>query len=1181
MRLKSLDVVGFKSFLKPTVITFSPGLTAVVGPNGCGKSNVVDAIRWVLGEQAPTRLRGKSIEDLIFAGNDSNPAAGMAEVTLTLEAEDQKPLPEPYAELSEVAVARRVYRSGESEYLINRIPCRLKDIAEFFMAAQIHSRGYAIVEQGRIDEIIQAKPAELRTMVEEAAGLALFKGRREISERKLERTRENLARVADVQNEIERQLNYARRQAKQAAAYKLARAELDDLERLVAARRLLQQEAELTAHSARVAELSGRVEAQRTAIAAAQEAADRAGQELGAARAELATLAAELTNLKAATEERARTRTFLERRVADLGRLTPALEQSVAQLRHQLTMARAARAFAGARLAREKNQAQAATEEHLADLRGRHRAAEAAVRAAELAVEESKDDLAETLREVAVVRGRLGDLSGQRAEAQTRLGELAVEAPRLDELLEGRRAALAAAEAQCVVAADELARSEAVQRDSEARMLDLRAQLGQSALQLAACRQARDEAASRSRPLQPGSAADRLHRVLESLNGDGPSARPPMLLEVIKAPPALEPALRAVLGDQLDAVVTDSFTFALRAIDILKEKQGGRLSFISSVLGTTELHDQIEAPGIAGRLLDMVEVEPSFQGLAQALLGHVMLARDLSSASAAASRNGTGTVFVTPEGDLLAPARAVSGGSGGRSADAEALGMRERAAALDAATLVSATAEQAHEMLLRTEEWARLAAIDEIAALREARARLSTAERSRAEARAALGAIEQRAATVATDLGAARRRTEELSRQLEQANHRLEELAHAEQAKRARLAEQAAALADRRAEFGKLAQNVQEVAALIEARKAALAALEQELRHQRALVENLEAQIARAGEERDRALNERVEFERELAALHAQDRAAEHQGAELEAARERIATDLQKYQLEADRAGQKLKAETTELRALEAEFTDCRLQGERARTLAEELRRAFDETFRVNFDEVRADLEARLADRDADADTARLGELRAKVERIGQVNLAAEAEVAELEQRAAELSRERNDLQSAADDLAQTIQKLNREARRRFAETFEGAARNFAELFPKLMRGGKARLELSDAGDVLEAGVNIFVQPAGKKVKELALLSGGEKALSAMALIFSLFLLNPSPFCVMDEVDAPLDEFSLAAFTGLLRELKTASQFIVITHNQRTMQAADQIHGVTMERPGISRVISMAIPRAA
>src|SRR6266851_4313011 len=263
MRLKSLDLVGFKSFFEPTAIGFSPGITAVVGPNGCGKSNVVDAIRWVLGEQAPTRLRGKATEDLIYAGNESNPPAGMAEVTLLLEAEESSNLPEPYTALSEVAVTRRVYRSGDSEYLINRIPCRLKDITEFFMAAQIHSRGYSLIEQGRIEEIIQAKPHELRTLVEEAAGLSLFKGRREMSERKLERVKENLARVDDVLSEIERQLNFARRQAKKAETYKIIKVELSELERFAAARRLIDQREELAMQTARDADLRSALDESR------------------------------------------------------------------------------------------------------------------------------------------------------------------------------------------------------------------------------------------------------------------------------------------------------------------------------------------------------------------------------------------------------------------------------------------------------------------------------------------------------------------------------------------------------------------------------------------------------------------------------------------------------------------------------------------------------------------------------------------------------------------------------------------------------------------------------------------------------------------------------------------------------------------------------------------------------
>jgi chromosome segregation protein len=269
------------------------------------------------------------------------------------------------------------------------------------------------------------------------------------------------------------------------------------------------------------------------------------------------------------------------------------------------------------------------------------------------------------------------------------------------------------------------------------------------------------------------------------------------------------------------------------------------------------------------------------------------------------------------------------------------------------------------------------------------------------------------------------------------------------------------------------------------------------------------------------------------------------------------------------------------LTRIENEAVECGLHKERASALGEELERSFAEKFLAPFATLVGDLEPALASRDAGEDERRTADLRARAERIGEVNLAAEGEVRELEERATTLGAEKADLEAAVEDLTQTIARLNREARRRFAETFEGAARNFSELFPKLMRGGQGHLELDGSGDLLEAGVNILIQPPGKKVRELALLSGGEKALSAMALMFSLFLLNPSPFCVMDEVDAPLDEFSVAAFATIVEEFKERSQFIVITHNQRTMQRADQVHGVTMDRPGISKVISMRIPRAA
>jgi chromosome segregation protein len=1184
MRLKSLELVGFKSFFDPTLIGFSPGITAVVGPNGCGKSNVMDAIRWVLGEQAPTRLRGKSIEDLIYAGNEHNPAAGMAEVSLTLEAEENAVLPEPYDKLSEICVTRRAYRSGDSEYLINKIPCRLKDITEFFMAAGIHSRGYALVEQGRVEEIIQAKPAEIRGLIEEAAGLGLFKGRREMSERKLERVRENLSRVSDVLAEIERQLNYSRRQAKKAETYRVIRGELNELERLAAARRLLHERAELTRFAGRESELRGEAQTVRLEVDNFDSETRAATEALAAERERLNTAVREFDNLRASDADRARAREFLTRRLAAVNEEEPLLRGRLGELAAKAIASRASRADYGARLARELR-VDDGSEAALDELKHRHERSRAELRSVERRGEELKDDLSELVREAAVIRGRLADLSGERAELDERLNNRptddgAIAAPAPVDFAAAMSAAqqdLRVAESAVETARARLAEIERMRAEAADREIESRSAMERAAARLTAAREALAAAERREARRAQGPVATRLRNVLESLNGDRPAIDPPALLEVLKVPAALEPALRAVMGEQLEAVVVDSPHFAVKAIDILKEQQGGRLSFVPEVTLAAPA-ERIEAPGIAGRLVEMLEVEPRFAATAEALLGHVMVADNVAAALAAANLNGHGTVFVTRDGDLVNPGRVISGGSADCSpsaAEPEAvLSIDEARSALEQAAQAHSAAEQ--ELAQRRAERARLES-----ELGEARRAGAGYERNFDAARQALARIENQAALAEARRADAVRRLDEINQTVAASNLRLEELAIAEQKSRAELASMREELAAAKAAAEEVEQALAATAARVEARRATLKALEQELRHLRQLSAELEAQTATDDASLARLAIEKIEFEGELEKLAVQDAQNRQREVELgsEIARRRETVDDCEALVGQWRA--RLEEARERLARLEQEAVECSLHKERASALSEELERSFAEKFLAPFAAVADEMAAALAGRDADQDEQRIGELRARAERIGEVNLAAESEVRELEERATTLNTEKADLEAAVEDLSQTIARLNREARRRFAETFEGAARNFSELFPKLMRGGQGHLELDGSGDLLEAGVNILIQPPGKKVRELALLSGGEKALSAMALMFSLFLLNPSPFCVMDEVDAPLDEFSIATFATIVEEFKARSQFIVITHNQRTMQRADQVHGVTMERPGISKVISMRIARAA
>jgi chromosome segregation protein len=1177
MRLKSLELIGFKSFFEPTTIGFASGITAVVGPNGCGKSNVVDAIRWILGEQAPTRLRGKTTEDLVYAGNDQNPAAGMAEVSLILDAEDGGLLPEPYAALSEVAVTRRVYRSGDSEYLINKLPCRLKDITEFFMAAQIHSRGYSLIEQGKIEEIIQAKPHELRSMIEEAAGLSLFKGRREISERKLERVKENLARVNDVLSEIERQLSYARRQAKKAEQYKIIRAELSELEKLTAARRLLAERDTLGTETARAEQLAASIENSRQRASDAQKLVDSASADAQSLRGELAAAERELENLLAGGAQRERTRVFLTRKLRDLSESEPAIIARLEELESRATRARATRAEAGALHARATAAEASSHEAALADLTAQLRVAEKDLKDADTKAENLKDDLADIVREAAVVRGRLGDLAGERAELEEKLAAFNTGnagALKLHVVTSNAHALLSAAEQRLERCHGEFSALEANERAATESEIEARATLDHLTQRVASLR---SMVAGRNQALSTSEKSQRLTAVLESMNGERPVTPPAWLHEVLNAPAELAPALHAVLGGELESVVVDSPAFALRAIEILKRDQGGRLSFVQEPDVAVTTHCAIEAPGVSGRLLDMISVEPRFRAVAEAMLGHVLVADDLSSAMAASNLNGRGTLFVTRDGDLLNPGRIIAGGSLTQNAAAHGADATARETASRELVLAEDEHRAAAERLANCQSGREAAAN----ALATARARVNECEREVVERRVAVAHADQESALAEAESANARRRLAEIIEGVTGANARLSELATTEQDARARLAVMRDELAACRARAEQLMTAVAEAAARVDARKSELAALERDLLHAVETAKQIDVQIEEHGESLERSRTERADFERELNTLGAQHEAARIRETELTASVERLRVECSECQSNLETRREQLKTEREELQKLEGEARGCDLARERARTLSEELARNFREKFEADFDSVAAEVIPGLDGRDPAQDDAHLLELRTKAERIGEVNLAADSEVKELEERAAMLGKERADLDAAVQDLTKTITHLNREARKRFAETFEGAAKNFEELFPKLMRGGKGRLELSEATDVLEAGVNIMVQPAGKKVKEIGLLSGGEKALSAMALVFSLFLLNPSPFCVMDEVDAPLDEFSLARFTDLLSELKDRSQFIVITHNQRTMQRADQIHGVTMDRPGISKVISLRIPEAA
>jgi chromosome segregation protein len=1176
MRLKSLELVGFKSFFDATKVSFAPGITAIVGPNGCGKSNLVDAIRWVLGEQAPGRLRARAAEDLVFTGSDSRAQAGMAQVSMVLEADEGALFPEPFSKHSEVSVTRRIYRSGDTECLLNKMPCRLKDIGEFFMAAGIHSRGYAIIPQGKVEEVIQAKPLDLKALVEEAAGLALYKERRELSERKLERVKENLARVDQVLAEIERQLAFARRQAKKAETYRALKTELGVLEKLCAARRIVNTRLDLERAAAEKERLKGEVEQARESRAQTGALVERVEKELNQLDQQLVANTKEGETLSAAAAERERARQFLARRRAEIDERIPQITARLGELAEKGAAARQTcseleRELACAPLPDDQG------ESALSAAQAEFASARAELERHEAQTEQLRDELAEALREVTAARAQIAQMERER-------GELLQRAAQADRVLSAACAALQKAQSELSAVTTEIERLQEQAAQSEAdfaaateRELAARDTVERQETALAGAREAVDAALRRARRLELDAAEERLRVVLDSMDGERPASTPRFLADVIRAPLELEGALSAVLGELLGAVIVESPSFALKAVEVLREKQSGRLSFVPQDLNGVQNGAGYRLNG-ARRLVEMLAIDENYAGLAEALLGHVEVVDDVASALEAASNGHYGRIFVTRYGDVVRPGGIVSGGH--RMASEQVVETEQ-----------TLPVSQAQELLARAEEERELlrqALVSAREMCRQAEARLGAAREASAKARMAADAARsaceraRREQELAADYrNKTLHRLSEIDTALPEAKAHVEEIEAAQQVQRDQLAQLRQLVAEKRTLADEAGVKLRTLDAELKARKERRESLVRQLHQARLLADQIAAQLTDEERALERTRAEREELAREAEKIGANDEAARESTLTLAAEALRLRRAREELASELEEACSALKRAESELSRLETENVECGLKQERLSALFDELTRSFLERFQVEFERYSSESGATPDAQDIDESESRLAELRARVERLGVVNLEAENEVAELADRAEKLRSERADLDKASQDLTQTIQKLNREAKRRFRETFESAARNFAELLPKLMDGGEGRLELLDINDEGVEGLGVLVRPPGKRVKELGLLSGGEKAISALALIFSLFLLKPSPFCLLDEVDASLDERTLTAFTRLLGEFQGRSQFILVTHNQATMRAADQIHGVSMPQPGVSQVISLKLSEAA
>ena len=1187
MRIKRLDITGFKSFMDRVVFQFDLGVTGVVGPNGCGKSNVVDAIRWVMGEQSAKNLRGRGMEDVIFNGSELHAPLSMAEVTLSFKIDDGDLLPAPLAGLSEVSVTRRMFRgSNESEYAINKVACRMLDITELFLGTGVGTRAYSIIEQGRVGQIVSARPEDRRSFIEEAAGVTKYKARRKAAERKMESTQGNLLRVNDIVQELERRLESLERQAKKAEKYKKLKAEMRELELHVQSHRWLELNAqkkvlELQLSSlsneeresyARVQGLEAEIEQRRATIDAEGQAIEHAalelslleGQEkldaqnLGHWRTDAESIRARLTKAQSDADA-----------LAERGsELQSALEQCQAEL-SQLAVG-----------SKEDEVALQVSEEEIR--RVGNLSTEVAAR-----LDLERKELVEVVTKVANHETHLTDLLNRRAELEHRRGghEGEVETLKAEEAqLEAARAEVLDRVGNSRQNAHELATR---RTDEESQLSRTREEFAENEIQVICLREELADKRSRLNSLQEIArnyeGYDRGVRAVMLKAGEDPKAMGVfgVVSDVVTAPPQFEKAIEAALGERLQHIIVETPEKGFELVEHLRELSEGRSTFVP-VIGGLSLA-AVEGDGAPGtRAIDAVTVtEEVLRPVVQLLLQDVMLVSDLAMAREQAVKFPLLT-FATENGEVLRPGGVVTGGV----LEGPAVGALQKRREIGELELqVKQLEEGYNEIVTRhyelQKQMGHREGVLKALAKNEHAEEISLATHEKDLTQAGQGLVKLRERIRVVDSEAAQL-TEAMQLLSSEEVSSRGEVAHGQTDRDAR--DERVRLMS--SELEALKARAQLLSGQLTEVKVRVASASQKGEGAHRAVEQLQTQATETA-----ARAQAIGAERDEGATHLELRMMQiEETAERQAARA-SALASSGTNLEQRRAGHTEAA--TKVRQDEAALKDLR---SRLDTVIHGLSEISikDRELSLEQDHLVATIRERHAIEVGDAihqyhllprpsaeAEQKTKDLRIQIERMGEVNLTAIEEHAQLKERFDFLSKQKADLTDSLTQLEEAIVKIDRTSRERFKQTFEAVNEKFQQIYPRLFGGGRASLTLTQEGVGQEAGVEIIAQPPGKKLQNVNLLSGGEKALTAVSMIFAIFLIKPTPFCLLDEVDAPLDEGNVGRYNEMVKEMSKQSQFILITHNKRTMEAVDTLYGVTMEEPGVSKLVSVKLSDAA
>lgn len=1185
MRFEKIEMIGFKSFADRSVFSFQPGITAIIGPNGCGKSNIVDALKWVLGELSAKNMRGDSMEDVIFTGSEVRKATGMAEVTLYLK-DLAGQLPQGLSEYDEISITRRLYRSGESEYLINKVPCRLKDIRDLFLDTGLEAKSYSIIEQGKVGHILNSKPIDRRFLIEETAGVMKYKARRAEASQKLELASQNLLRLKDIIGEVERQINSLHRQVKKAERYMRIREEIKDLELRIFSfdysklgselseinRKLERFTEDLNITKAKISKGETEIEERRIRILeiekeieSLQEKLLQTEKNIGQKEKAISLLGTNISTMKEREEKNKEEieiltleEETLKDQLKDINDEGEDLEREINRKREELSQRQD-------RLSILDNDI-STIEENLEDAKS-----SLFEKAAQISDIRNKITHIETLKEGLSKKEKTGE--SEIKDIETELSAKEEDLKERSETLEGLLRKREELGQERRKTDENIHENEKTLADKEEEFINKKETLTEKAARLSSLKEV--EVSFESMNLIRGQEGVKalLEEKGKGLNIHG------LVADIIETSPEYELAIEAVLGQKLQHIVVEDHDTILKTIDYLKAENSGRGTFIplEPRIVKAEPIKIDTGEGIIGEVLYLIKYRDGYRKVVEFLLSDTVIVSNLSTALNLWSRNGIQKTFVTLEGDVFDPSGTVTGGSPSLNGGGILRKKRE-------------TKELEGEVEVLRKEVINLEEVTFITSNE-----LDTLKATEREIRLRIEGLDKDIFTIEKDIAILQGDRNRLFKRMEILKIEEEEIGKETN--------------EQERELLKFGKNLNDIQKEKESLEGTIKELNEELNEKRDGFEDLRTElmdlkleIATLKEKGDGNIKEKERFR---ASLEKGGKRIQDLSKEIEEINRRVSDTEGRIKEEEDILNLILKErvdhseQLTKMKDLQTglyeEISNLEESLRRDREGLEsiqseegevEVKRAeltvkiehIIQSLKNNYNKTTEDLISEFGESEIDRVDAeeKLTHLKERVEALGPVNLAAIEEYKELKERYDFLTAQQTDLLQSVDSLKEAIAKIDRTTEERLREAFRLLNEKFQEAFSALFEGGKATLIL-DGGDILNSGIEIIAQPPGKKLQNLSLLSGGEKALTAIALLFASFLVKSSPLYFLDEVDGPLDDTNIDRFTSILRGLSERAQFIVITHNKKTMESADVLYGITMEEPGISKVVSVRL----